>query len=115
MKLLIAFAALLLATHQELYAQQLKIAVFEVNATPPLGSPVAYAEARSVTDSLSARGIVFITDSLPVVFCVVDWIGISNEGHDVWRNQLAAAAGTTIDRVSVHALHQHDGQDVITY
>lgn len=109
MKLVIAFIALFLVTRQGLYAQQLKIAVFEVNATPPVGSPVAYAKARSITDSLSARGIVFITDSLPVVFCVVDWIGISNEGHDVWRKQLAAAAGTTVDRVSVHALHQHDG------
>ncbi|MFT3750826.1 MAG: hypothetical protein QM768_21110 [Agriterribacter sp.] len=108
-KLLIGFITLLLVTHPGLYAQQLKIAVFEVNATPPVGSPVAYAKARSITDSLSARGIVFITDSLPIVFCVVDWIGISNEGHDVWRKQLAAAAGTTVNRVSVHALHQHDG------
>lgn len=91
------------------FAQQLKIAVFEVNATPPLGSPVAYASTRSVTDSLSAKGIVFITNDLPVVLCAVDWIGISNEGHDVWRQHLAASAGTTIDRVAVHALHQHDG------
>ncbi len=91
------------------FAQQLKIALFEVNATPPIGSPVAYAKTRSVTDSLKAKGIVFITDSLPVVLCAVDWIGISNEGHDVWRQQLAAAAGTTVDRVAVHALHQHDG------
>ena len=108
-KLLVAFMAVLLAIYPDLHAQQLKIAFFEVNATPPIGSPVAYAKARSITDSLSAKGIVFITDSLPVVFCAVDWIGISNEGHDVWRKQLAAAAGTTVDRVSVHALHQHDG------
>ncbi len=89
-------------------AQSLKIAVFEVNATPPIGSPVAYAPTRSITDSLYAKGFVLLTDSLPVVFCAVDWIGISNEGHDVWRQHLAASAGTTIDRVAVHALHQHD-------
>lgn len=109
MRLLMTVIAVSLVSHVDLYAQQLKVAVFEVNATPPIGSPVAYAKARSITDSLSARGIVFITDSLPVVFCAVDWIGISNEGHDIWRKQLAAAAGTTVDRVSVHALHQHDG------
>lgn len=109
MPLLVAVIAMVFSSHIGLFAQQLKIAIFEVNATPPLGSPVAYAKARSITDSLSARGIVFITDSLPVVFCAVDWIGISNEGHDYWRKQLATAAGTTVDRVSVHALHQHDG------
>lgn len=89
-------------------AQQLKIGFFEVNATPPAGSPVAYALARSVTDSLSARGIVVLTGDKPVVLCAVDWIGISNEGQDEWRRQLASAAGTSIDRVSVHTLHQHD-------
>lgn len=109
MRLPVTVIVMILASHIGLFAQSLKIAVFEVNATPPLGSPVAYAKARSITDSLSARGIVFITDSLPVVFCAVDWIGISNEGHDYWRKQLAAAAGTTVARVSVHALHQHDG------
>ena len=35
----------------------LKIAVFRVDATPPLGSPVAYAPTRSVEDPLSARGV----------------------------------------------------------
>lgn len=99
---------LLIAGAESGFTQSLKIAVFEVNATPPIGSPVAYAKTRSVTDALSAKGIVFLTDSLPIVFCAVDWIGISNEGHDTWRNHLAASAGTTPDRVAVHALHQHD-------
>jgi hypothetical protein len=38
----------------------------------------------------------------------VDWIGIANEGHVVFRESLAAAAGTTRDRVAIHTLHQHD-------
>jgi hypothetical protein len=38
----------------------------------------------------------------------VDWVGIGNEGHDAWRDALAAACDTSRDRVSVHALHQHD-------
>lgn len=90
------------------FSQSLKVALFEVDATPPIGSPVAYAATRSVTDSLKAKGIVFLTDSLPIVFCAVDWIGISNEGHDRWRQELAVAAGTTPGRVAIHALHQHD-------
>ena len=45
----------------------------------------------------------------PIVLCAVDWIAISNGGHDAWRESLAAAVGTTPDRVTVHVLHQHDG------
>lgn len=109
MKQCIAVLIALFVCFNATNGQKLKVALFEVNATPPLGSPVAYAKARSITDSLSARGIVLLTDDKPIVLCVVDWIGISNEGMDVWRRQLAAAAGTTVERVAVHALHQHDG------
>jgi len=87
----------------------LRLAVFHADATPPLGSPVAYAPARKIEDPLGARGIVLLGAGEPVVICAVDWIGISNEGHDAWREALAGAAGTSIDRVAVHALHQHDG------
>jgi hypothetical protein len=38
----------------------------------------------------------------------VDWIGIANEGHDVFRAELAKASGTAPGRVAVHVLHQHD-------
>ena len=87
-----------------------RVGVFETDVTPPIGSPVAYAMTRSIVDPLSARGIViFIDGQKPVVLCAVDWIGISNEGNDVWVKKLAEAAHTTMDRVSVHVLHQHDG------
>lgn len=87
----------------------LRVGVFAVDATPPLGSPVAYVPARSVQDPLSARGMVLLGAGPPVVLCAVDWIGIGNSGHDAWRERLADAAGTTPDRVAVHSLHQHDG------
>ncbi len=44
----------------------------------------------------------------PIVVCAVDWIGIGNEGHDAFRQALADGAGTTPDRVAIHAVHQHD-------
>ncbi len=88
---------------------ELRLAVFQADVTPPLGSPVAYAPARSIEDPLSARGIVLLGAGAPIVLCAVDWIGIANEGHDAWRQALAEAAGTTPERVAVHALHQHDG------
>ncbi|MBX3253200.1 MAG: hypothetical protein KF862_03575 [Chitinophagaceae bacterium] len=100
---------LILGNVAPLYAQPVKIGVFNVDVTPPVGTPVAYAVARSVMDPLSARGVVILSNEKPVVLCAVDWIGIANEGLEIWQKQLAKAANTTTDRVSVHALHQHDG------
>jgi hypothetical protein len=90
-------------------SNKLKVGVFTVDVTPPIGSPVAYADARSIVDSLRAKGLVILSDEEPVVLCAVDWIGIGNEGQDAWRESLAKAAGTSTDRVSVHTVHQHDG------
>lgn len=105
-----SFLALLLAAASPLFADaSLRIAVFKADATPPVGAPVAYVNARSITDPLSARGIVLLGAGKPIVMCAVDWIGIGNGGHDAWRQGLAEAAGTSMDRVTVHTLHQHDG------
>ncbi len=96
-------------TECDKYSDSLKVGVFQVNVTPPIGSPVAYAKARSVDDSLKAKGIIILSDENPIVLCAVDWLGIANEGQDAWRESLAKAAGTTVNRVSVHTVHQHDG------
>ncbi len=90
-------------------AGSLRISVFQADATPPLGTPVAYALARKIEDPLTARGIVLLGVGKPVVLCAVDWIAIANGGHDLWRESLARAVGTSVDRVTVHVLHQHDG------
>ena len=104
------FVAMALLCFPAFAAETVKIATFNVDATPPIGSPVAYASARSIVDPLSARGIIIMAgDQKPVVLCAVDWIGIGNGGQDVWKAILAEAAGTTADRVAVHVLHQHDG------
>ncbi len=108
--IVLVISALMICFGQELAAADgLRVGVFRTDATPPIGSPVAYVPARSIEDPLSARGIVIVGAGDPIVLCAVDWIGIGNAGHDVWREQLADAAETTIDRVSVHTLHQHDG------
>jgi hypothetical protein len=93
-------------------AMELRVATFEIDVTPPLGSPLCDAlvpPATGVDDPLSARGIVLKSnDELPVVLVAVDWVGIGNDGHDAWRNAIAEACHTAADRVAVHCLHQHD-------
>lgn len=85
----------------------LRVGVFAVDATPPIGSPLAYGPAKEVTAPLSCRGVVLCGEGRPVVLCAVDWIGIGNDGQKEFRQSLAKAAGTSPERVAVHALHQH--------
>jgi len=86
----------------------LKVGGFAVDASPPVGSPMAYDPTKEVIHALSCRGVVLIGDGAPIVLCAVDWIGIGNDGQAEFRAALAKAAGTTAKRVSVHTLHQHD-------
>lgn len=87
----------------------LRIATFDVDATPPIGSMMAYDPVKRIDElSLRCRGVVLLGAGDPIVLCAVDWIGIANEGHDAFRAALAEAAGTRPERVAVHTLHQHD-------
>ena len=67
-----------------------KVATFDVDATPPLGSAMAYDPVKRLDElTLRCRGIVIIGSGKPIVLCAVDWIGIANEGHDLFREKLA--------------------------
>jgi hypothetical protein len=90
----------------------LRLATFDVDATPPVGSMLAYDLATNHWDlGLRARGVVLLGAGEPIVLCAVDWIGIANEGHDRFCAALARAAATSPHRVAVHTLHQHDAPD----
>ena len=93
-------------------AAGLRLATFDIDATPPIGSHMAYDPVTNKWDlGLRARGVVLLGAGEPMVLCAVDWIGIANEGHDVFCQALARAAGTSPGRVAVHTLHQHDAPD----
>ena len=93
-------------------AEGLRLAVFDVDATPPVGSVMAYDPVKAQGElGLRARGVVLLGAEEPIVLCAVDWIGISNESQDVFRQTLAEAAGTKPQRVAVHTLHQHDAPE----
>ncbi len=89
-------------------AEPIRVATFAVDATPPVGSPLAYDPMTAAVMPLSCRGIVLLGNDKPIVLCCVDWIGISNDGNKLFRQRLADAAGTTAQRVAVHTVHQHD-------
>ncbi|MDR0714009.1 MAG: hypothetical protein LBF89_07115 [Bacteroidales bacterium] len=87
----------------------LRISVFDMDATPPVGSYLTYDQMIGSYDlGLRAKGMVLLGAGSPVVLCAIDWIGIANESQDVFKQTLAEAAHTTPDRVAVHTLHQHD-------
>ena len=87
----------------------LRISVFDVDATPPVGSYLAYDKMINEWDlGLRARGIVVMGAGQPIILCSVDWIGISNDSQDAFKLGLAKAAGTVPERVAVHTVHQHD-------
>ena len=88
---------------------ELKLAAFDIDATPPIGSYLAYDPVIGQGElGLRARGIVLTGADKPVVICAVDWVGIGSGGHDAFRQALAEAVGTTVERVAVHTVHQHD-------
>jgi len=105
-------ACVLVSITGTLRAEGLRLAVFDVDATPPVGSMMAYDPVKVQSElGLRGRGVIVLGAGEPIVLCAVDWIGISNEGHDVFRQRLAETAGTTPQRVAVHTVHQHDAPE----
>jgi hypothetical protein len=81
-----------------LHAAELKVATFNVDATPPLGSPLcngAVKPVKEIVTPLTARGVVLLGAGEPIVLCAFDWVGIGNQGHDAFRAALAEGAGTS--------------------
>ncbi|MBM3861200.1 MAG: hypothetical protein FJ395_16350 [Verrucomicrobia bacterium] len=94
------------------FAADVRITVFQADVTPPVGSPLCHgnvSNVMTVVDPLTARGVVLLpAKQKPIVLCAVDWVANSNAAYDEWRTALAKAAGTTVERVAVHTVHQHD-------
>jgi hypothetical protein len=90
---------------------EFRLATFSADVTPRLGHPLLGGRlkpARAIDDPLYAKGLVLLGPEKPIVLVAVDWCEIRNDAYDRWRDVLAAAAGTTADRVLVTSVHQHD-------
>ncbi|MEZ5399250.1 MAG: hypothetical protein R2729_06240 [Bryobacteraceae bacterium] len=84
------------------------IAVFQADVTPPVGSPLFTRPATRIADPLTARGFVLHGAGSPIVVLALDWCETRNDSFDLWRTRIAAAAGSTPDRVLLSCVHQHD-------
>src|SRR5215470_293463 len=89
----------------------LHLATFAADVTPPLGHPLCggwIEPVRAVDDPLRALGIVLLGMGQPVVLCAVDWCGLRNEAHILWRAELAKAAHTVPENVALQCVHPHN-------
>lgn len=89
----------------------LHLATFACDVTPPLGHPLCggwIEPVRAVDDPLRALGVVLLGMGQPVVLCAVDWCGIRNDAHVLWRQTLAEATHTVPENVAVQCVHPHD-------
>ena len=89
-----------------------QISTFESDVTPPVGHPLCagwYPPAASIRDPLSVLGVVLVLDGEPpIVLCALDWAELSNRDYLQWREDLATAVDTSVDRVAIHCTHAHD-------
>jgi len=108
MRSILVIGLVLIAPVFALAAEPLRVALFDVDASPPVGTRMAYDPVKEVETPLTCRGIVLLGAGKPIVLCAVDWLGIANDSNKTFRQALAKAAGTTSDHVAVHTLHQHD-------
>ena len=84
------------------------MATFRADVTPAPGSPLIWTTpVVKVEDPLWAKGVVIEDEAVRYVLCALDWCGVANSTHLLFRNALASAAGTEVSRVTLHSVHQH--------
>lgn len=86
-----------------------RIATFACDVTPPPGTPI-YSSLKPLADiehPLLAKGVIIEDAGGRSVLCAVDYCEFCNGVYDLYRQRIAQAAGTTLDRVAVQTVHQH--------
>jgi len=93
-------------------ADALEMAWFTVDVTPPKGHPCmggGIQPVQTIEDPLEARGLILRWGrQAPVAMISVDWCEIRHTAHDAWRSAIAAAIGSSPERILVSSVHQHD-------
>ena len=69
---------------------------------------VLKTKANRVDDPIQAHGLLIKGPEPAIVLVALDWCEVRNDSYQQWRKTLAHAAETSIERVMVCSLHQHD-------
>jgi hypothetical protein len=87
----------------------LRLSTFTCDVTPPVGGhPLIWVTSvETVETPLLAKGVVLDDGHRRYVLCSLDWCGLCNSSHELFRDKIAAAAGTDATHVAVHSIHQH--------
>lgn len=92
--------------------QELRIACFKADVTPPLGAQMAYDINEEQDTPIYARGVVLDDGHMRVVIVACDFINIWGRSWFEWRVAVADAASTAENRVFLHCVHQHDSMRI---
>jgi len=90
------------------FAENLKIVTFQVDVTPPIGEPLAYVPNEKVDTPIYVSGVVLDDGNTRAVWVSSDYIYICGESYITWTEMIAKQAGTTVENVFLHSVHQHD-------
>ncbi len=92
-------------------ANDLSVAVFKADVTPPLGHALCggWIQAlKAIDEPLLAKGILLEDEGNRYVLCAIDWCLLQTGAYDSFRDQVAFAAGAPPRNVSIHTVHQHN-------
>ena len=87
---------------------EMRVATFQCDVTPPLGSmTLRHQVLVTVETPLLAKGILLEDEQNRYIICALDWCLVDGTVHSMFRDKMAAAAGTDSSRVAVQCVHQH--------
>lgn len=86
-----------------------RITTFVCDATPPKdGHPLIWlVPVKTVETPLLAKGVVIERGGERYVLCALDWCGLCNSSHELFRAKLAAGAGVDVSHVAIQCVHPH--------
>lgn len=113
--ILVLFALMSLSTPsafgEEAAAPLVELATFSCEITPPLGHPLCggwIKPAEAIQTPQLAKGLILRNAEGVYALCALDWCELRNDAHDLFREKIAEALGTSRERVAVQCLHQHN-------
>jgi hypothetical protein len=89
-------------------ATPLQVATFRCEVTPDPGEPLIWVvPALKIESPLWGKGVVLQEGSSRYVLCALDWCGVAGSTDRLFREKIAAAAGTPLSQVALQSVHQH--------